>query len=125
MELNIEEFEEIVTKNLKSKQTSKEKADKMENLSLLPRKKTLSVKQKRLLRKQNLEKHQNPDLLRLMSRTSGLSQNKDGLDSSQQVKKEPLEMPPLELEPPPGFGESDNEKLAEAEGSDFEFNPFG
>jgi len=117
MELNIDEFEEIVTENMKAKQTLAQKADGGGDII----KKKKAVKATVQKRKANrLQKTATKVPQRETSITSVREQRLQA--PARQLKRELCGTTPLlELGPPPG---AEERKLQDDESSDYEFDPF-
>jgi len=142
MELNIEEFEKLVTDNLKEKEK-----DKTEDIiGDMCRKKQLSVKEKRELRRKQAAEEENAlasqntedslsvspngTLTSNTAKTESTLQEKDIKRHNLRLKQEPLtdgEQPDgLLLGPPPGASDIQEDEIVldDDDDEDFEFDPF-
>jgi len=117
MELNIDEFEEIVTENMKAKQTLAQKADSAGDIMKKKKAVKATVRERRASRVQKAA----PKVPQ--RETSTTSKREKRLHAPvRQLKRELVGTTPLlELGPPPGAEEG---KMHEDESSDYEFDPF-
>jgi len=117
MELNIDEFEEIVTENMKAKQTLAQKAD---GAGAIMKKKKVS---KAAARERKGSRVYKAAAKRPIRETKTRSVREQRLQvTSPRLKRKLSGAPPLlELGPPPGVEEG---KMLDDESSDYEFDPF-
>jgi len=117
MELNIDEFEEIVTENMKAKQTLAQKADG--GGDIMKKKKAV----KATVRERKANRLQKAAAKVPQRETSITSVREQRLQApARQLKRELCGTTPLlELGPPPG---AEERKMQDDESSDYEFDPF-
>jgi len=143
MELNIEEFEKLVTDNLKEKEKLEDKDEDI--IGDMVRKKTLSVKEKRELRRKQAAEEEDalasqntegsssvtPNGTLTSTKAEGNLQIKEITRHNLRLKQEPLtdgEQPDgLLLGPPPGATDIQEAEIVlddDDDDEDFEFDPF-
>lgn len=117
MELNIDEFEEIVTENMKAKQTLAQKADGGGDIMKKRKPVKATVRERKANRLQKAA-------VKVPQRESSItSVREQRLQApARQLKRELCGTTPLlELGPPPG---AEERKMQDDESSDYEFDPF-